>query len=235
MKRQILLYVVLFMLTVSCSSETQIFDKSSDVGNPKMKGSFTYDKVNDMYILTGGGYDMWFERDEFFVVWKEVTGDFKLSAELAFEGEGSHELRKMGLIISEALEEDARHANVALHGNALVALQYRLEKGGETKEIRASYLLPIQLSYEDLFPQELEEKQITPTPFRLKPTKMPDHLILERMGNKIIMKTGIDSFSDQPDAILEIVLPPKCYVGLFMCSHEVDLLETGYFWNVRLE
>ena len=208
LKRRILFYTILFILT-ACSGGTQIFVNSSDVGNPKMKGSFTYDKVNDMYTLTGGGYDMWFERDEFFVVWKEVTGDFKLSAKVVFEGEGAHELRKMGLIITEALEEDARHANVALHGNALVALQYRMEKGGETKEIRSNLTNEISI--------------------------IPDHLIIERVGNKIIMKTGIGSHSDQPDATLEIVLPQKCYVGLFMCSHEVYLLETGYFWNVRLE
>jgi len=217
-------------MLAACSNETQIFVNSSDVGNPKMKGSFTYDKVNDMYTLTGGGYDMWFERDEFFVVWKEVTGDFKLSAKVAFEGEGSHELRKMGLIISEALDEDARHANVALHGNALVALQYRLEKGGETKEIRSKLtgLYPI---FHEETQQETENRQ---NAINEKPA-IPDHLILQRVGNKIIMKTGIGSHSDQPDAILEIVLPSKCYVGLFMCSHEVDLLETGYFWNVRLE
>ena len=229
MKRQILFYSVLFMLA-ACSDGTQIFKNSSDVGNPKMKGSFTYNKVNDMYTLTGGGYDMWFERDEFFIVWKEVTGDFKLSAKVAFEGEGTHELRKMGLIISEALEEDARHANVALHGNALVALQYRSEKGGETKEIRSNLTRP----YSELH-DETERESETELDVIIEKPPMPNHLILERVGNKIIMKTGIGTYSNQPDATLEIVLPQKCFVGLFICSHEVDLLETGYFWNVRLE
>jgi hypothetical protein len=147
---------------------------------------------------------MWFEVDEFFMVWKEVTGDFKLSAQVAFEGDGVHELRKMGLIIRESLEDDVRHANVVLHGNGLAALQYRMEKGDETAEMRST-------------------------------NQMPDHIVLQRMGDKIIMKTGSGSYPEQSDATLELSLPPKCYVGLFICSHEVDLIETGYFTNVRLE
>jgi|GEM_PF-887642 len=206
--------------------EAKFNKNKSDVGNPKMKGSFTYDFANDMYTLRGGGYDMWYERDEFFMVWQEVTGDFKLSAKVAFEGEGAHLLRKMGLMIRESLDEDARHANVSLHGNMLAALQYRMEKGGESKDIRSANQTNQYLIYpEGLAPEQVEEN----TPI------MPDHLMLERVGNKIIMKTGIGSYSDQPDATVEIDLPKKCYVGLFICSHSVDLLETGYFWNVKLE
>jgi len=226
MKREILLCAVLFMLA-ACSDGTQIFKNESDVGNPKTKGSFTYDSANDMYTLLGGGYDMWYERDEFFMVWKEVTGDFKLSAKVAFEGEGAHLLRKMGLIIRESFEEDARHANVSLHGNMLVALQYRMEKGGESKDIRSAN----QTGQYLIYPEGLAPEQETTNE---KPA-MPDHLIMERVGNKIIMKTGIGNYSDQPDAAVEIDLPKKCYVGLFMCSHSVDLLEKGYFRDVRLE
>jgi hypothetical protein len=196
--------IILLLLFTACSGKKQIFENAGDIGACKIPGSFTYDKGKDMYTLTGSGYDMWFEIDEFFMVWKEVTGDFKLSAKIAFEGEGVHQLRKMGLIIRESLEADARHANVALHGSGLTALQYRLLKGGETLEMRST-------------------------------NQMPDHVILERSGNKIMMKTGNGKYSEQAEATLDIFLSQTCYVGLFICSHEVDLLETGYFTNVRLE
>lgn len=33
------------------------------------------------------------------------------------------------------------------------------------------------------------------------------------------------------DAV-DLELPEECYVGLFLCSHEEDVVETGHFRNV---
>ena len=232
MKRRIFLYATL-LLFAACSGETQLFKNGSDIGDCKLQGSFVYDKEKDVYTLSGSGYDLWFEHDEFFMVWQEVTGDFKLSAKVAFEGEGVHQLRKMGLIIRESLDNDSKHANIALHGNALASLQYRREKGGESAEIRSAN---IQREYPIFHEESHDESDESHSPvIEEVKVEMPDHLILERVGNKILMRTGIGSYSDQPDATVELDLPQKCYVGLFICSHEVDVLETGYFSEVRLE
>ena len=223
--------LALALLLTACSSDTQLFKKGSDVGNCLLPGSFVYDKENDVYTLTASGYDMWFEHDEFFMVWQEITGDFKLSARVAFEGEGVHELRKMGLIIRESLEGDARHANAALHGNALVGLQFRREKGGETEEVRSANLTRRFPTFHEETEEEAAERRAN----EQATTRMPDHLFLERVGNKIIMKSGIGGYFDEPCATIEIDLPAKALVGLFVCSHTVDLLETGYFYDVKLE
>jgi len=196
------LFCLLILLT-SCSGK-QIFENASDIGNSKIPGNFVYDKATDVYTLTGAGTNMWAQNDEFFMVWKEVSGDFSLSAKIAFEGEGVNAHRKMGLIIRESLQPDARYADVAVHGDGLTSLQYRSEKGGDTRELKSDH-------------------------------QMPNHIIMERTGNKISMKTGTGKYSHQPEVTLELVLPQKCYVGLFICSHEADVLETGYFSNVRLE
>ena len=193
--------MILFVLA-ACSA-TPIFENSGDVGNCKLTGSFVYDKDKDVYALTGAGTNMWERSDEFFMVWKEVSGDFTLSARIAFEGEGVNEHRKMGFIIRESLEADAKYADVAIHGDGLTSLQYRMDKGDITREIKSDM-------------------------------QMPDHIVLERVGNKILMKTGIGRYSEQPDAILELVMPQKCYVGMFICSHDADVSETGYFSDVRL-
>ena len=196
--------MMLALSLFSACSGTPIFKEAGDVGNCKLSGSFTYDKDKDMYTLTGAGVNMWERSDEFFMAWKEVSGDFTLSARIAFEGEGVNAHRKMGLIIRETMEADAKYADVAVHGDGLTSLQYRREKGGITGEIKSD-------------------------------NQMPDHLILERAGDKIIMKTGNGRYPDQPDATLELVMPQKCYVGLFICSHEADVAETGYFSDVRLK
>ena len=222
--------LLLCVLVVSCSGGTkQIFTQGADVGNVLLPGSFTFDAERDVYTLSGSGYDMWFDHDEFFMVWEKVTGDFRLSARVEFEGEGAHDLRKIGLIIRESLEGNARHANAVIHGNALTSLQFRREIGGITYEVRSANLPAPTFTLEVTGPQS----NIATTTNR--PEFMPDHLILERIGNTIIMKAGVGSHANQPCAVIEIELAETAYVGLFVCSHEIDVLETGRFYDVRLE
>lgn len=42
-----------------------IFQNHTDVGNPKVKGAVSYDKDMQSYNIKGGGYNIWFNRDEF--------------------------------------------------------------------------------------------------------------------------------------------------------------------------
>ena len=75
---------------------------------------------------------------------------------------------------------------------------------------------------------------------------MPDHIILERHGNKIIMKTAIGQWPDKIDTAKKknefpvgtetvLELPETCYVGIFICSHVVDKIEKAYFSELKLK
>lgn len=194
---------LLFFVIVSCSDMGQ-FEGSGDVGNPKLSGSVNYDKATGIYTLKGGGMNMWGTSDEFFIVWKKVSGDFTLSSKIVFEGEGVNPHRKMGLIIRETLDADAVYADVAVHGDGLTSLQYRPSKGIETKEV-------VSLNTH------------------------PDHILLERIGSRLIMKTASGEYPEQIDGEIVLDLPEVCYVGLFICSHEAEEIEAGYFSNVILK
>ncbi|MEQ1825862.1 MAG: alpha/beta hydrolase-fold protein [Pirellula sp.] len=64
--------------------------------------------------------------------------------------------------------------------------------------------------------------------------KSPDVIQLSRVGNKIAMalgKTG-DPLSE-PQSI-ELNLGDEVYVGLFVCSHNADVIEKAIFSNVRV-
>ncbi|MDR1161371.1 MAG: hypothetical protein LBK45_03435 [Tannerellaceae bacterium] len=195
---------VVFLVLSSCSSPGNIFEASGDVGNCKLPGSMQYDKSTGIYTLTGAGTNMWGTADEFFMAWKQVSGDFTLSAKIAFEGEGVEAHRKMGLIIRGSLEGDAVYADVAVHGDGLTSLQYRQSKGVETEEF-------------------------------VSPNNAPGYVLLQRMGNKISIKTAVDTYPDATDAEVTLDLPPTCYVGLFVCSHNPDVIETGRFSLVELK
>jgi len=61
------------------------------------------------------------------------------------------------------------------------------------------------------------------------------YLTLERTGEKITMKVANDGFSNTPAGEIALNLPDTCYVGIFICSHDSDVLETAYFTDIQLK
>jgi hypothetical protein len=202
MKTIMIFAVSMFCIHVS-AQQSGLFEGSGDIGNPKMKGSYEYNPDLRKYTLTGGGTNMWLTSDEFFMAWKQITGDFMISAKVAFDGEGVNAHRKIGVIIRESLTGESKYADIALHGDGLTSLQYRETTGGETKEVVA------------------ENHGCT-------------YLTLERSGKKIVMKVSNSGFSEISAGEIELDLPVNCYVGIFICSHEADILETAFFTDVQL-
>ena len=87
-----------------------IFDDHIDIGNPKLKGSANYDEKTQTYDISGAGSNIWFNKDEFQFVYKNLTGDFILTADFDFTGDttGAAGHRKIGWMIRESIDEGAR-------------------------------------------------------------------------------------------------------------------------------
>ena len=111
-----------------------IFDGSTDVGAPKLKGSVKYDAKNQQYLVTGAGTNIWAGKDEFRFVWKKMKGDFILRTNAAFIGTGKEAHRKFGWMVRKTLDANSPHINVVVHGDGLTSMQYRKTAGGETAE-----------------------------------------------------------------------------------------------------
>ena len=113
------------------------FDGHTDVGNPKIAGEASYDAGRQEYSVSGSGYNVWFDHDEFHFVWKRISGDFVVRASARFVGEGVDPHRKLGWMVRSALDSNATHVNAVVHGDGLTALQSRHSVGGETGEVRS--------------------------------------------------------------------------------------------------
>ncbi|MDR0865220.1 MAG: hypothetical protein LBO74_09875 [Candidatus Symbiothrix sp.] len=188
---------------------TQAFTLSADIGNPAIKGNVAYDPQTEVYTLSGAGENMWFKSDEFFFVYEPVEGDFSLSSKIAFAPalENSNMHRKIGLMIRESLEPDARYADITVHyGDGLTSLQYRPAVGVDTEEKKVDII-------------------------------SADYLVLERKGNQITVKacTVKENEVNVVTTDVSIDFPAGAYVGLFICSHDSSILESGYFSEVKLE
>lgn len=210
MKNLIISLLCLVMAACCGAADNEnLFPNSGDVGAVKHPGSVSFDAATGVYTITGAGTNMWATDDEFFMTWREVTGDFTLSADIAFEGEGVNTHRKMGLIIRDGLASNAVYADIAVHGgDGLTSLQYRETAGAETLEAIA----------------------------RPSGSALPRSISLRREGDKLFV-TATQETPDEGISTAEatLELPEKCLVGLFICSHEADVSETGYFSNVKFD
>ncbi len=141
--------IAMIFLLVSCGSGAPgIFVESTDIGSPILPGSTRYRASSDTYVIEGGGADLWADADAFRFTWKEVNGDLSMSADVAWEDNEGHERKKAGLMIRAGLEPDDPYVDAATHANGLIAIQYRMEKGGQTAELQTAARAPARMRFE---------------------------------------------------------------------------------------
>jgi TolB protein len=114
-----------------------LFQGETDVGQVTKRGSVTYDAAREQYTIAGSGANMWFDRDAFHFVWRRIQGNFILIARAQFDGPGVEPHRKFGWTVRAGLATGAPHVTAAVHGDGLVALQFRRTPGGTTEEVRS--------------------------------------------------------------------------------------------------
>ncbi|HLB81839.1 MAG TPA: hypothetical protein VJJ54_02015 [Gemmatimonadales bacterium] len=119
-----------------------LFDGQTDVGRTGKPGSAVYDAAREQYSIAGSGANMWFDHDDFHFVWKRIRGNFLLTARAQLSGVGVEPHRKFGWTVRSDLASGAPHVTAAVHGDGLVALQFRRTAGGATDEVRSTVTGP---------------------------------------------------------------------------------------------
>jgi TolB protein len=209
MRLPILFYCLLCCSIAGAQQKIGIFSAAADVGHPITKGTAHYDKKTKEYYINGGGYNIWFQRDEFHYLYKPLTGDFVFTANMKLLGEGKELHRKIGFMLRESLEDSAMHISATIHGDGLTALQWRTAKGAAMRD---------------------PEDEIFST------QKNIDQIEVERKGDLIIFRAA------GPNEVLQEVgrhqmpgLPAAILAGIFLCSHNSEVLEQGKAWRLTLK
>jgi len=175
-----------------------------DIGGPKRAGAVAFDPSGQSYAVSGGGRNMWFTNDALHFVWKKFSGDVSLAADIVFRGSGGDPHRKACLLVRQSLEPESAYADAALHGDGLTSLQYREAWGGPTREIQAN-------------------------------AKGPLRLRLEKRGKYVSMSIAPAGEALRPaGGSFRLVLEEPFYIGLGVCAHNDDKLETAVFSNLEL-
>ncbi len=112
--------------------ELGIFEASVDIGDAlAAEGEALFDASTGVYTVTGSGTDIWGTQDEFHFLYKQISGDFSLEAEMSGENLGGSDWAKITLMARDSLDADARHFAPRLQESTLQASsQWRMETGG---------------------------------------------------------------------------------------------------------
>jgi len=182
-----------------------LFTGSGDIGAPARAGSTKFDAVTGQYRITGSGANIWAKQDQFQFAWREITGNFTVTATMRFLGKGADH-RKAGIMLRQSSDTDAAYVDVIMHGNGMPALQWRARQGEDT----------------NAFDLPLEE----PGGYRIK---------LVRTGPKMHMYLAKEGAEPVRIGNTEVTFTGPILVGLAVCAHDANASETVVFSDVSIE
>ena len=114
-----------------------IFDGHTDIGKNVKPGSAAFIPETGQYVISGAGYNIWGDHDEFQFVYKKMKGDFILYTKAEFLGNWVDYHRKVGWMVRKTLDGNSPHINAVEHGDGLTSLQFRRTAGAATEEIKS--------------------------------------------------------------------------------------------------
>jgi TolB protein len=181
------------------------FTNSDDVGGPPIQGAAEFDAAKGQYRITGSGTDIWGKADQFHYVWREMSGDFAVTATAQFLTEGNAH-RKAVIMLRKTLDTDSPFVHLVMHGDGMPGVQFRNTKGDNTNTVD----LPIQ----------------GPGTFQMK---------LVRRGGTITVFLGKDggALKELGQTINQLGSP--ILVGLGVSSHTQAAVNTVLFSDVSVE
>jgi len=197
----------LILAAQSTAGSLGIFEGQSDVGSVVPAGTLAYAPTQGSYTITAAGINLWSTTDGFHFVWKKLSGDLSLTADIDFPDKtGDHSPhRKAVLMVRQTLDADGAYADIAQHGSGLTALQYRRAKGVDTQSA---------------------ELNIDP----------PKRVSLEKRGDVFTMfLSNHGEPLHQVGASIKLHLDGPFYVGIGLSSHNPAVTEKVIFSSVELK
>jgi hypothetical protein len=188
-----------------------IFDGQSDVGSALVPASAAFDAANRRYTVNSAGYNVWYSRDEFRFLWKKMSGDISLAANVSFPNPNGYNDRKALLVIRQSLDDDSKEAMVAEHGTGMIHLAQRPDKGALITDMQ--YRFGGQLA-----------------------KVMARRIGIEKRGNAVAIFISIQGEPmHQFGPPITVHFDEPFYVGIGFCSHLPDQSDTGVLSDVLLK
>jgi TolB protein len=182
-----------------------IFEGQSDIGALAVSGTGTYDAATGAYTVSAAGANIWATADTFHFVWKKVSGDVSLTADIDFPVKAANAPphRKAVLMLRQDLASDSAYADAAFHGSGMTALQFRHIKGGIS--------------------QDIELNATSGSRFRI-----------EKRGDNVTLFVSFSGEPlHQVGSSTPVHLGGDFYLGLGVCAHNANVPEKAVFSKVE--
>lgn len=203
----VLIFVVLLFATSLLAAQSLgIFENHQDVGSVQHAGTAEYDASTKTYTLTASGTNIWANTDAFQFVWKKMSGDLSLAADIKMLSSGGNPHKKAVLMIRQTLDADSPYVDVAVHGIGMTALQFRDTKGSGTQEIESNITGPVRVRINrrgDFF-----------------------YLYIAATSESPLIPAG---------ASFKLALQGDFYVGIGLCAHDNNDVVKASFSKVELK
>ncbi|WP_443750125.1 TolB family protein [Asticcacaulis solisilvae] len=198
------LAALMVMAAGSAQARVGIFAHSSDVGTVRQKGHALYDAKTKTYRVVGNGDDLWAGKDDFHFVHETVSGDVSIAGTVTLVSGSTDPHSKAGLMVRQDLKPDSAYADIVVHQNGHVALQYRETRGGNTYEIEALHTGPGRFQLE----------------------RQGDYVFMSVADDKGVLHHAGGGF--------RLKLDGSYLVGLAVCSHSDTETKTVDFSDVEI-
>ncbi len=187
------------------------FDGQSDVGSAVVPGSASFDPASNQYTIQSAGYNIWYTRDEFRFLWKKMSGDVSLAADVSFPQPKRYGDRKVVLIFRQSLDDDAREAMIGEHGTGMIHLAQRAEKGASITDMQYRFGGGLN-------------------------GVLAKRIGIEKHGDSIAIFVSLEGEPmHQFGPPITLHFDEPFYVGIGFCSHLPATVDTAVLSNVRLE
>ena len=205
----------------SFNTPVGVFDGQSDVGSAIVPGSASFDATTKQYTIHSAGYNIWYNRDEFRFLWKKMSGDISLAADIQYPDPNGYGDRKAVLIIRQTLEDDSKEVLAGLHGAGMVHLAERAETN--TRITDMEYRIGGRGRPGGTSPDSLV-------------TAIPKRIGIEKRGDEFALFLSVDGEPmHQFGPPMHLHIDGPFYVGIGFCSHLPDKSDTAVLSNVVLK
>lgn len=198
--------LIMTMSLRSFAADLAPFTGSGDVGSPIISGGATFDDATQTFTLSGAGVNMWEKKDEFLFAWRRLKGDFQISSEVK---------------LAPALSHSNPHRKLG------VMIRQSLDAD--------SPYVDIAVHGDGLASLQFRKSKGDETTQIPAPIVGADVVKLVRRGNKYTMYVAWAGSPFAEALSTKLDLGDEVYVGIFICSHDANIVEKGMFRNVRIE
>ncbi len=188
-----------------------IFEGQSDIGSAVVPGSAAFDAQTRKYTIHSAGYNIWYTRDEFRFLWKKMSGDISLAADVTFPDAKGYGDRKAVLIVRQSLDDDAKEAMIGEHGVGMIHLAQRPDKGASIKDMQYRFGGGLN-------------------------GVLAKRIGIEKHGDSIAIFVSLQGEPmHQFGPPITVHFDEPFYVGIGFCSHLPATVDTAELSNVTLE